>query len=179
MMTEDVLVDAVTLATWAALRSCEPFADHIVPVLGPARRRSGFRHVQQFVARTGAEVKIGDEPCYRRPPQDWIEMPNARRFFDQRTRWACCLHELLHATEWRCGFRGCAAACELRAEVGTIIMQHRLGLDACHDQENYRRWVEEWRSLYLADVAALARLVGDTFEGVEMLCWLLTFRTFV
>jgi antirestriction protein ArdC len=171
-MAEAVLVDAVRSATWAALRSCEPLADHVAPVLGPSRRRSGYRHVKQFVFNTGIEIRTGDEPCYHRPPLDRIEIPEARRFFDQRTRWACCLHELLHATEWRCGWHGGPAACELRAEVGTIIFQHRLGLDFCADPTNYRRWIGEWRSLYLADMAALARLVADTFEGVEHLLWL-------
>jgi antirestriction protein ArdC len=171
-MAEDVLVDTVTLATSAALRSSDPLAVHVVPVLGPSRRRPGFRTVKQFVVSTGIQIKIGDEPCYRRPPQDEVVMPEAKRFFDQRTRWACCLHELFHATEWRCGFRDVPAACELRAEVGTIIVQHRLGLDFCPDRTNFWRWVDEWRSLYLTDLAALARLVSATFDGVEMLCWL-------
>lgn len=171
-MVEAALVDAVTSATWAALRSCERLAVHVASVLGPSRRRSGFRHVRRFVASIGIEFKIGDEPCYHRPPLDFIEMPEGWRFFDERTRWACCLHELCHATEWRCGFRDVPAACELRAEVGTAIMQHRLGLDFCPDQTNFHRWINEWRSLYLADVEALARLVADTFEGVEMLIWM-------
>jgi antirestriction protein ArdC len=170
-MQNAALVEAVTSATWAALRSCEPLADHVVPILGPARRL-GFRHVKQFVASTGIQIKVGDEPCYNRPPLDFIEMPEASRFLDQRSLWACCLHELMHAVEWRCGYCGCPAACELRAEIGTIIIGHRLGLECCPDQENLRRWIEDWRSLYLADLAALSRLVADTFEGVEMLCWL-------
>jgi antirestriction protein ArdC len=78
-------------------------------------------------------------------------------------------HELLHASEIRCGWQRTPAIGELRAEVGQAILEKCLGLPFADDGGNYQKWIKQWQSDIERDDQYVFDAVDNAVAGVKWL----------
>ncbi len=97
------------------------------------------------VAATNADIRYGfNQAAYRRPPADFITMPNEDRFHSFPDYAETLLHELAHWSELRTNWSGSYAEGELRAEIAACFMASSLGIPNSDDLTNHTAYIGSW-----------------------------------
>ena len=99
----------------------------------------------QAVAATQADIRFGfTQAAYRRPPDDYITMPNEDQFYNFPAYAETLAHEVCHWSEWRTGWTGSYAEGELRAEIGACFLTTALGIPNSDDLTNHTAYIQSW-----------------------------------
>lgn len=112
---------------------------------GPHFREVDRTEFDHAVAATQADIRFGfEQAAYRRPPDDFIIMPNEERFHDFPAYAETLAHEICHWSEWRTGWKGSYAEGELRAEIGACFVATALGIPNSGDLTNHTAYIQSW-----------------------------------
>lgn len=149
------------------------------PVLDPVQR---IARAEEFMARTGAEIRHGGDRAYYNVTQDFIQMPPFVAFRDAESYYATLAHEATHWTRHerrltrdfgrkRWGDAGYAME-ELVAELGSAFLSSDLNLtpDLRPDHASYiASWLkvlkEDKRAIFTA--AAHAQQAADYLNALQ------------
>lgn len=94
-------------------------------------------------------------------------MPDPEQFESKCQLCGSQLHELVHWSEWRTGWKGTLEQGELIAEIATGWLENELGIPHCTDMSNHNKylqcWIEEMSvdSKYLVNAVTQANKVVD------------------
>lgn len=105
---------------------------------------------------------------YYSVPEDRVFVCDPYRLA-QSLFYSVCCHELLHASEIRCGWQRTPAIGELRAEVGQAILEKCLGLPFADDSGNYHKWIDRWLRDIERDDQYVFDAVDNAVAGVKWL----------
>jgi antirestriction protein ArdC len=94
--------------------------------------------------------------------RDYIQMPPKPSFNPPKEFYATTLHELMHWSEYRLGWKGTYAEGELRAEIGACYALAELNVPQSDDLSNHHAYLENWlaalrndpRFIFVASTAA-------------------------
>lgn len=108
-----------------------------------------FEPGERAVQATGADIRFGgDRAFYRRPSEqgdgDYIQMPHKGQFTQEKEFYATLLHECMHWSESRLGWKGSYAEGELRAEIGACYALAELGVPQSDDMMNHHAYLGHW-----------------------------------
>jgi len=138
---------------------------------------------ESFVARTGAEIRIGGSQAFYKKSEDYIQMPAKSLFVGTPTSnpteswYATLFHELTHWTgpETRIGremgrrFGDQAyAAEELTAELGSAFLCAMLGVSPV-PREDHAGYISSWLTLLKGDSKAIFFAAARAQEAVDYL----------
>jgi antirestriction protein ArdC len=127
--------------------------------------------VDEFIQKTGAEIKVGNykQPRYERVPKDYICMPWRKKFLNDASWYGSNLHELVHWSEWRTGWKGSEAQGELIADMGQGFLEAILGVPHCTDLTNHNKWVGEWLREIGSDPSYIYEAATQAEKSVDFL----------
>jgi len=131
------------------------------PVLDPVQR---IEAIEQFFAKTGADIKHGGNRAYYAIQNDYVQMPPFETFRDAESYYATLAHEMTHWTRHekrlnrefgrkRWGDEGYAAE-ELVAELGSAFLSADLGLTP-EPREDHASYVANWLAVLKNDNRAI------------------------
>lgn len=122
------------------------------------------------VEATGAEIKYGgDTAAYYRPPHDFIRMPHEEQFHDFPAYAETLLHEAVHWSEWRTGWKGTYAEGELRAEIGACFLATALGLPNSDDLTNHAAYIQNWLQALENDPKFIFRTSASASKAADFI----------
>ena len=131
------------------------------PVLDPVQR---IESIEQFFAKTGAEIHHGGDRAYYAIQNDYVQMPPFETFHDAESYYATLAHEMTHWTRHekrlnrefgrkRWGDEGYAAE-ELVAELGSAFLSADLGLTP-EPREDHASYIAHWLTVLKNDNRAI------------------------
>lgn len=131
------------------------------PVLDPVQR---IESIEQFFAKTGAEIHHGGDRAYYAIQNDYVQMPTFETFHDAESYYATLAHEMTHWTRHekrlnrefgrkRWGDEGYAAE-ELVAELGSAFLSADLGLTP-EPREDHASYIAHWLTVLKNDNRAI------------------------
>jgi antirestriction protein ArdC len=132
-----------------------------------------YAPAERAIAATGADIRHGGEKAiYRRPVVggggDYIQMPEKRRFAEEKDYYQTALHELGHWSEVRLGWTGSYAEGELRAEMAACFAATDLGLPH-GDRLNSTSYLGHWLGEMKADPRYIFRVTADASRATNFL----------
>lgn len=152
-----------------------------VPAAAPMTPKALYDHCEQFIAATGAVVRIGgDSACYS-PVTDVIKCPHVDQFADVESYYGTLLHELTHWTGHKSrndrdllNKFGSAdyAREELVAEMGAAFLCADLGLEP-EPRADHAQYIAGWLKALRDDkrlivkAAKQAQLAADYIHGLQ------------
>lgn len=145
---------------------------------------SDLRHVDAYVANTGALIKHHGEGAFYRPTTDQIFMPHQKLFKDTQTStategyYSTLLHELVHWTgaDKRCG-RGLSSATkdkatyageELVAEIGAAFLCADLAVTS-ELRDDHVQYIASWLKALKNDKRAIFTAASRAQKAVNFL----------
>ena len=145
-----------------------------VPLTGAERDIA----IDYWVEQTGAKIKHhGDKAFYSLPPNDFINMPELKRFFDANGYYGTLLHELTHWTgaehrldrlkRSRFGSEDYAFE-ELVAEFGSVLLCTQHGLQAGPREDN-AAYLKGWISRLQDDHRLIFDAMKHASQAQQML----------
>ncbi len=131
------------------------------PVLDPVQR---IESIEQFFAKTGADIHHGGDRAYYAIQNDYVQMPPFETFHDAESYYATLAHEMTHWTRHekrlnrefgrkRWGDEGYAAE-ELVAELGSAFLSADLGLTP-EPREDHASYIAHWLTVLKNDNRAI------------------------
>ena len=131
------------------------------PVLDPVQR---IESIEQFFAKTGAEIHHGGDRAYYAIQNDYVQIPPFETFHDAESYYATLAHEMTHWTRHekrlnrefgrkRWGDEGYAAE-ELVAELGSAFLSADLGLTP-EPREDHASYIAHWLTVLKNDNRAI------------------------
>lgn len=131
------------------------------PVLDPVQR---IESIEQFFAKTGADIHHGGDRAYYAIQNDYVQMPPFETFLDPESYYATLAHEMTHWTRHekrlnrefgrkRWGDEGYAAE-ELVAELGSAFLSADLGLTP-EPREDHASYIAHWLTVLKNDNRAI------------------------
>jgi len=133
--------------------------------------------VEEFVARTRAEIKHGGSKAFFSPHQDFVQMPKFEKFEDGEAYYATLLHELGHWTghENRLdrnlknsyGSKDYARE-ELVAELAAAMMSAKLGVSA-KPRADHASYLDGWLKVLKEDKRAIFRAASMAQRASDFL----------
>lgn len=131
------------------------------PVLDPVQR---IESIEQFFAKTGADIRHGGNRAYYAIQNDYVQMPPFETFHDAESYYATLAHEMTHWTRHekrlnrefgrkRWGDEGYAAE-ELVAELGSAFLSADLGLTP-EPREDHASYIAHWLTVLKNDSRAI------------------------
>ena len=132
----------------------------------------------EFLMRTGVEVRHGGGRAFYAPSLDVVQMPELARFDDAEAYYATLAHELTHATRHetrlnrdfgrkRFGDEGYAME-ELVAELGAAFIMAELGLSAT-PREDHASYLASWLKVLKSDAKAIFTAASYASKAVAKL----------
>ncbi|MDD3029387.1 MAG: zincin-like metallopeptidase domain-containing protein [Alphaproteobacteria bacterium] len=131
------------------------------PVLDPVQR---IENIEQFFAKTGADIRHGGDRAYYAIQNDYVQMPPFETFRDAESYYATLAHEMTHWTRHekrldrefgrkRWGDEGYAAE-ELVAELGSAFLSADLGLTQ-ELRDDHACYIANWLTVLKNDNRAI------------------------
>lgn len=131
------------------------------PVLDPVQR---IESIEQFFAKTGADIRHSGDRAYYAIQNDYVQMPPFETFHDAESYYATLAHEMTHWTRHekrlnrefgrkRWGDEGYAAE-ELVAELGSVFLSADLGLTP-EPREDHASYIAHWLTVLKNDNRAI------------------------
>ena len=129
-----------------------------------------YRHVEEAIAATKADIRFGgDRAVYHPPPQDFIECPHKDQFLDLPSYYDTLGHELAHWTEHRLNWQGSYALGELRAEIAACFLSTELGVPQPDRMENHHAYLAHWIGELKADHGVIFRISSAASKAADFI----------
>lgn len=116
-----------------------------------------FTPAEEAVAATGAVIQHGGNRAYYSPATDHIQMPDKAAFESVQGYYETLLHEAIHWSQPRLGWKGNYPLEELVAELGGCFLCAELGVPNSGDLTNHASYVCSWVKELENDHAAVFR----------------------
>ncbi len=137
------------------------YSTSAAPILDPVQR---IERIEQFFAKTGADIRHGGDRAYYAIHNDHVQMPPFETFRDAESYYATLAHEMTHWTRHekrlnrefgrkRWGDEGYAAE-ELVAELGSAFLSADLGLTP-EPREDHASYIAHWLTVLKNDNRAI------------------------
>lgn len=159
------------------IAQCEGLRPGLVLDPTPLPERELVPVVEEVIAASGVDFRIGGNKAFYMPSADFVQVPPQPAFFEQINYYRTCLHELTHATghPTRLG-RDLANAFgskdyareELVAELGSAFLCAALGIIPTVRHADY---IGNWLEVLREDNHAIFRAASAASKAAD---WLLT-----
>ena len=178
-ITQKIKPFSVIYSTVFNAEQCEglPALDTVKPV----QTWTPCEHAERIMKASGVTINHnqGDRAFYS-PGSDYIDLPPRGAFKTAEAYYATALHELVHATGHpsRCNRPQCGAfgspsyaAEELRAEIGSLMLCAKLGINPPDQDAQHKAYLASWLKALKNDPKEIFKAASDAERALD---WLLS-----
>lgn len=139
-----------------------------------------YQPAQAAIEATQANISYGGNTAYYLRPsavEDWpnhttgdfIRMPPKSQFTSEREFYSTSMHELIHWTEVRLGWKGSYAMGELIAEMGAAFLCSQVNIPNSEDLNNHASYLDCWLKELREDERAIIRAASQASKAAELI----------
>ncbi len=126
-----------------------------------------YEPAEELIRNVGVDLRFGGDHAFYCKSEDYIQVPDKRRFERENEYYNTILHELTHWTEPRCNWSGNYAEGELRAEIGSAFVSAALGIPQSDNLDNHKAYVANWLEALNKDSRFIFRAASAASKAAD------------